>query len=327
MTRAGRRSLAPYALAAALAVADSAGAQPEALQCAPDSLQVERLEGCKAAFNGMALLTWIYIRREPGEEQILQYADEARTYDSACFEHLSAAKPETVDLVETVSGTLFRHSGGVTEPFCSGFRLTGSLIVTAAHCGTGIPADDRVTFRLYGAPETDIEVDLANPVVRGDTSDDATDVMVVPMLGEAPPPPPASLFRAAPPAAVCESFQPILIAGHSQITWWLEVRKDLSRWQETVKIDRGAGCRLHQVPTTPSEEHCLAYQCQTLRGMSGAAIYGYDYATGERVVIGIHLRGGAISGEKSCGRSDSRNVGIRLPAEILALLDGEEGQR
>ena len=69
----------------------------------------------------------------------------------------------------------------------------------------------------------------------------------------------------------------------------------------------------------------MIHACQTESGTSGAPLFTIDQATGELVLVGLHLRFIQVDGDPgSCARGAATaglpNLGLSLPNELRQLI-------
>jgi hypothetical protein len=263
--------------------------------------------------------------RNVSDSFIASNAQKLDNYDTKCFESLQALRTATRALVGGVSGTLFLSGGGTDVPWCSAFRLTPKLLVTARHCMW--EKDNRLDprsmkFSLLGTPGQVFRVTgERNPLGLSDLStniDDNSDIWVLESDTAQVPMPTLAVFVARKPSSKMSaegSWLPLLIPAFNAFAWRLH--RDVGDSNNFVRVDDLSSCQLDNID---SKGQCLIYSCQTLGTMSGAAIYGYRHDKDTWEVMGIHLRPGSL--QRSCGSPNNKNVGVLLLETLIG--DGRE---
>lgn len=256
-----------------------------------------------------------------------RHADAYKAYDAACFfpflcreqDPIRCPSATTAAFVKAVIGVLFIESSpGEFHPYCSAFRISATLIATAAHCVKPL-----MHFRLAGDPAKILEVHASHPdSTIGTPNADLTDYAI---LSIEKSPISITLSKSDFLRTTIER-QAINVIALSMPAYRLgqHVPND---WLQAVRFSRLNAARLwsfSEAAKTPgssgTETDCLIYRAPTFAGMSGAPILAIrrpsrEGGTPKIFIVGIHLRNGHPPSK--CGAWADFNVGIRIPQAVL----------
>ncbi|RWD66155.1 MAG: trypsin-like serine protease [Mesorhizobium sp.] len=252
-----------------------------------------------------------------------KYKELYKQYDRDCFFKWDNLRCYTASFLKENVGAIFEV--GNPRPFCTAFRLTTDIIMTAGHCADGISSG--AVLRLYGHPLVEIKIG-AGIVVPQDLSSlsDLHDFALYRLVN----PSTASAWNFQTFSRDVTSRQAIFIVAPSLISdEAFDSNALIDNWLKQVRFSRAPSNQIwlpsemhdHPVEAGPAREECLFHQNSTFTGMSGAPIIA---STRPSVlggvptfhVIGIHLRNG-FGRTSDCGQHYPYNVGIKIPASVL----------
>ncbi|MFS8053475.1 hypothetical protein QD357_11610 [Rhizobium sp. BR 317] len=254
------------------------------------------------------------------------HKDLYSSYDKKCLYGWGSLHDYTREFLGENVGGLF--SGNDPSPFCVAFRVTNDAIATAGHCPVSPGA---TAMRLYGHPGDPITVGDKIVVPQGDAQalPDLGDYALYRLRGKVNP----SRWTPATFTRSIADHQAILIVAPSRISPRAIADDDVEKWLEEVRFSRMPSNQISLpgdvqplVPNGLPRTDCLFHQSPTLFGMSGAPIVAITVKPGAEPifhVIGIHLRNGFKHDDprkKGCGAHYPYNVGIRIPAGVMAAL-------
>jgi hypothetical protein len=202
-------------------------------------------------------------------------------------------------------------------------------VLTAAHClwwSTEHLDPSTLEFRLLAAPQNRFvptgqqTLETRDEDLISDSTDYVVlnvDTSVVPFMLT------KEQFRTSLPVN-----ERLIIPGVNLFDYNLLRDRQRGDWVGSVQVDRYRSCfRYPPIAFKPPiPPNCVATGCQTLPGMSGAPIIGFDAKARVPYVGGIHLRPGELTFEQSshksreCGDIPGLNVGIQLPDVVVGSL-------
>ncbi|MCA0056831.1 MULTISPECIES: trypsin-like serine protease [unclassified Mesorhizobium] len=272
--------------------------------------------------------TKVLVEAELGKlkEHYLRYAADYLAYDTACFFGWKCASgclsDATREFLSNNAGALFIDEGtdGLV-PFCTAFRISDDIIVTAAHCAT-LPNKQ---FRLFGDPHTPINVEFV-AIRFGQGGSDLGDYA---LLRIAKPKLPFTWTSADFTREILPRQSIIIVAISNAV--FAAKSMGVEDWLDAVRFSRTNASQvlpIEEVKPPPStaeyKAECIYHTAPTFEGMSGAAILGVrrpasSSQSPRRYVLGIHIRNGAL--DAPCGNRPLVNIGIRIPAAVLKLVN------
>src|SRR5581483_1998749 len=286
-------------------------------------------QACEKAYEALPATVTQSVLHSGNPNDFLPYKTRLLAYDRACYKPWDTLRPQTRAAVGNMVGFFFLKEDGAWNPVGAGFRISTALVVTARHClyaaermGAILIDPTQYEFRLLAAPARAFHsTGSQSPHTSQDPLTDSSDYLVLKVDTTTVP------FNSR--QVVLRSDVPyreiLLIPGISVYSYWFRQKMRIESWPAAVRIDKSPSCTRFPFPMTegtPAEiRRCILTQCQTLQAMSGAPIVGYDPATQQLLVGGIHLRSGPEP-RPECGNQQGFNVGVTLPAEILQLAGG-----
>jgi hypothetical protein len=288
------------------------------------------LRHCNALFHALPLDRKTREIVNP-KEKVAHYATYRSTYlkfDSDCFFKWENLRCHTQEFLGDNVGALFQVGSSV--PFCTAFRLTADVLMTAGHCKNGVAKG--TVLRLYGHPLDEIHIGATIDFVPGGS--------VLPDLSD------VAFFGLINPKAASkwsrQTFERTVIAGQAIFiiapslisTEAFDDTSVVENWLRQVRFSRATTNQIWlpsevnpPVDAGPAREECLFHQNSTFPGMSGAPIIaatrpGEPDGVPTFHVIGIHLRNGVAAPDrnKGCGEHPEFNVGIKIPTFVLDAL-------
>lgn len=258
-------------------------------------------------------------------EQLSMYETKLRKYDQACMRPWQKLRQETRAIIENIAGFFFLKNGEKAEIVCGGFRVTETLVATAAHClwWKGAQIDvTRLTFKLLSMPEMEFQPSNVEEMVQIEderTLKDSEDFALLRIATAAIPlTSPSDFFRAQLP------YKEYLLFPSFNIYDFLARKANTTGdWTKSLRSDKGRSCFRADLNAGTNSPHCIFNACQTIEAMSGAPILAYDFKKQTLFIGGIHLRAGLLDEDpqvrasRECGSLDSFNVGITLPVSVL----------
>jgi hypothetical protein len=292
---------------------------------------------CNAAFEAI-----IKAHMDPGHWD--QYMSSSLTdeqdstvhrYDTACLRGIADAKDRrTQPFIRDIVGALGFIQKREFSPFCSGFRVAASVMLTAKHCWCA--AQDahlsELIFRVIEAPASDLTVrGVIGSRPLCSKRDDYSDVVLLDIDGTAAQ---FGKSRGDFEGALVPGEQ-IAIFGFDYYRFKHLASSDPTRWKDAIVFSPYRGSQKADrswLWPTPSDEQytkCLYYRAPTYPGMSGALILGaeseYQPHAGRLFVAGMHFRAGLSNSNDKCGSYMDYNIGLSLPpfgTSFLAPLSG-----
>lgn len=255
-----------------------------------------------------------------------RYRNTYKLYDKDCFFKWDNLHCHTqVFLAENV-GALFESDSPV--PFCTAFRLTSDVIMTAGHCATEASSKGAV-MRLYGHPLEAIHIGARIELPPNGASLPDLDDFALYRLEK---PRTTSTWNLQTFSRDVISSQAIFIVAPSLISD--EAFDDnalVDNWLKQIRFSRAPSNQIwlasemdHPLGAGPQREECLFHRNSTFSGMSGAPIIAATRPNEPGGVptfrvIGIHLRNAFPLQDRTggCGEHYPYNVGIKIPASVL----------
>jgi hypothetical protein len=277
---------------------------------------------CNRSFSALP----IEAKRSSGnamiKSKLVPYKAALLKYDQSCFKQWRALKEQTQILVKQIFGILLIRYQGTDNISCAAFRLNQRIVLTAAHClwNAGSKIDvSAITFRLLASPARKFPVSKLTYEPNVNSEDNLTDGGDYMLL---------SIDTSTVPFDEKISFansipfgEQILIPGVSLFDFWFRQGANINAWERSVHVNRSRSC--FRVPMSVNyKKYCVITTCQTLEGMSGAPIIGYDKKSSRAFIGGVHIRSGEFSAEdgsenRECGQHRGLNIGIALPPVTL----------
>lgn len=289
--------------------------------CRPPEVSQEEVQRkCEKAFTVLRNTMTTDEGTNNSEEHFIKYREKYNEFDSKCLCKFSQAKDYTREFLSKYLVAIFAAEsvGNDPQPYCTGFRVSQNIVVTAKHCATELGVR---SLRFLSHPGIAYEFSIDDIVKMKASGGDLSDYSLIKVRGKLPN------FLGSPDglSSEVEVRQALNVFAISRPAYFLNDTKP-SHWVEAVRYSKVNSAqafdpsKIAQMPTDASaSSRCLYYGIETFAGMSGAPVLKINRVVGNGnptiKIVGIHLRDAATSGE--CGRDERFNVGIRLPEELI----------